>query len=145
MQILIQAYASLERKGIDHDDLHFAVCQFLRSKGSIRNPCAYLKRVAFHHRLMRSRSTLPAIPEGALVSTEGPATQAIADESRLLAHRIVESLPWRERRVIELHFFDGIPYDQISEQLGCSTAAVRGLIFRALKRASRSLRNWNTE
>lgn len=143
--MLIQAYKSLETTGIHHDDLHFAVYQFLRSKNPIQNPRAYLKKVAFHHRLMRLRTTLPAIPEGADFSTEGAAVQAIADESRLLAHRIVQSLPWRERRVIELHFFDGIPCDQISKQLGCSIAAVRGLIFRALKRASRSSRNWNAE
>jgi RNA polymerase sigma factor (sigma-70 family) len=48
-------------------------------------------------------------------------------------------LPERQRRVVEMHYFDRLRDEEISNQIGGSVAAVRVLRCRALKQLRRSM------
>jgi RNA polymerase sigma-70 factor (ECF subfamily) len=45
--------------------------------------------------------------------------------------RAIEELPERQREVVYMHKYREMEYTQIAEALGCSTPAIKSLIFRA--------------
>jgi RNA polymerase sigma-70 factor (ECF subfamily) len=66
------------------------------------------------------------------------AEQALVHEVRLREIRqAIESLPPKQRAAVLMHKYEGLGYDQIGKVLGCSTSAVKSLMFRAYE----SLRN----
>jgi RNA polymerase sigma-B factor len=63
-------------------------------------------------------------------STEG----GYADtEDRLMVERLMEGLPDRDRRVIELRFFEGRTQDEIATELGVSQSYLSRLLRRILR------------
>jgi RNA polymerase sigma-70 factor (ECF subfamily) len=40
-------------------------------------------------------------------------------------HRLVDSLPDREREIVDLHFYQGLPQDQVAELLGVEKTTVK--------------------
>lgn len=70
---------------------------------------------------------------GAVVTTLGaddPALAAIDD--RETVHRLLESLPERERTIVMLRFFRGMSQTQIAEEVGVSQMHVSRLLARSL-------------
>lgn len=62
--------------------------------------------------------------------TGGRAIAWAAEEPRDLDewtafHEAVAMLPAEEREVVDLHFYDGLPYEEVASVLGCSARTVR--------------------
>lgn len=81
--------------------------------------------------------------EQGLEGTDGPPEAAappeaeVLDEQRVRAARVrsaLASLPEQQREVIELHWFEESPYEEIATILGASVAAVRVRAHRGYER-----------
>lgn len=78
-------------------------------------------------------------PEGHAVDGDNlpePSTQA--DQERRLAgadvRTAVASLPAAQREVVQLHWFEGLPFPEVAEIVGASTSAVKVRAHRAYQR-----------
>ncbi|WP_406694260.1 sigma-70 family RNA polymerase sigma factor [Singulisphaera sp. Ch08] len=73
--------------------------------------------------------------EGLLAADQtSPSEGAVRDEEVLrLAHAIAR-LPEDQRRVVELHYLNGLTVADVAEQIGRTRPAAVGLLFRGLKR-----------
>ncbi len=76
--------------------------------------------------VLRRRGRRPEleIDEEVLAAPAGTASAANADE-RARVRRALEELPTEQREVIELHWFEDLPFNDIAVMLGCSAGAVR--------------------
>ncbi len=63
-----------------------------------------------------------------------PSERAVRGEELLLLARALSSLPQDQRRVVELHYLEGLPLAEIAEQIGRTRPMAVGLLFRGLKR-----------
>jgi RNA polymerase sigma-70 factor, ECF subfamily len=82
----------------------------------------------------------PVLKNLLLTSTPPPDAQMLADEKHAAIHAGLQSLAERYARVIELHTFEGLPFEEVARQLDCSTDAARKLHSRALNRLRQALR-----
>jgi RNA polymerase sigma-70 factor, ECF subfamily len=69
-----------------------------------------------------------------------PDAQAISDLEAFRVHRAVDSLPEREREVIELAYFSGLAQSEIAEQLELPLGTVKTRTRSALQRMAPMLR-----
>lgn len=93
--------------------------------------------------LYRSRSRRPVEPmddlgdvEPKSVNGEGPRNPAeivLESERRHEIRQVVSRLAPDQRQLVELHYFDGYRYDEISRLLGIPTTKVRGRLHRIRK------------
>ena len=144
---LLTAYHTLQRRGVHEDDLHDAIVELLPRQQFIRDPLAYLMRVAFRRRSRRMRRTPARMSDhkGSDRHSDSPFARLRQDEVREFVSSKVRNLPPRERRVVQMHFLDGLSCAQMAHRLACSLATVRNLIFRAQKRLACSLGSWNDD
>lgn len=79
---------------------------------------------------LRRRRPLPLDEEaiGMLVS-ELPRTEVSAVHTEL--YEAIEQLPGNHKRVIKLHYFEGMPYEQIAREMETTTGSVKGWASRA--------------
>jgi RNA polymerase sigma-70 factor (ECF subfamily) len=56
------------------------------------------------------------------------------DGRRERVHEALNQLSRSEREIIHLHYFSGLPYDQVARVLGISTQAVHGRMQRARRK-----------
>ena len=68
-----------------------------------------------------------------------PSQRAQRGEDLVRLAAALEELPAEQRRAVERHHLQGAPLAAIAEELGCSKAAVAGLLYRALKHLRRRL------
>ena len=68
-----------------------------------------------------------------------PSQRAQRGEDLVRLASALEELPAEQRRAVERHHLQGAPLTAIAAELGCSKAAVAGLLFRALKHLRRRL------
>ena len=108
--------------------------------GTITEPRAWLTTVVSRVCIDRLRSAQrrretyvgPWLPEPLLVDDDDPADRVAMAESLSLAFLVVlESLSPQERVAFVLHDVFGLPFDEVAEVLGKSSAAVRQLASRA--------------
>lgn len=71
---------------------------------------------------MRERKLTPAAPP-----------EAFADEEKEVVRKAIDRLPSRERRVLELRYFDGKNSSEIGEMLKMPAGTVRAVLFHALR------------
>lgn len=69
-----------------------------------------------------------------------PSQQAVRVEEVLRLAVSLAMLPEDQRRVVELHHLQGLPIAEVSAQVGRSSPAVVGLLFRGLKRLRELMR-----
>lgn len=86
--------------------------------------------------LERSSSRLESLLATDLTS---PSERAIRGEELRRLAEAIGGLPDDQRRVIELHYLNGLAVAEVAERIDRSRPAVVGLLFRALKRLRRSL------
>ncbi len=68
-----------------------------------------------------------------------PSQRAQRGEDLVRLAAALEELPTEQRRAVERHHLQGAPLAAIAGELGCSKAAVAGLLYRALKHLRRRL------
>ena len=68
-----------------------------------------------------------------------PSQRAQRGEDLVRLAAALEELPPEQRVAVERHHLQGAPLAAIAEELGCSKAAVAGLLYRALKHLRRRL------
>ena len=79
----------------------------------------------------------PSLPDlDARTPEEGVASLEMA--TRLQA--AIAGLPPKQRAALTLSRFDGLPYQEVANALGCTEGAVKALIFRATQTLKRDLR-----
>jgi RNA polymerase sigma-70 factor (ECF subfamily) len=70
-----------------------------------------------------------------------PSERAVRGEELLLLARALSSLPEDQRRVVELHYLEGLTLADIAQQIGRTRPMAVGLLFRGLKRLRELLRD----
>jgi RNA polymerase sigma-70 factor (ECF subfamily) len=87
----------------------------------------------------RHREHGPEVLQGVADGGCSPQEQAARDEQTARLAAALERLPVAYREVIQARFFDGLPFADIAERCGRSTAAVRVLCLRAVERLRREM------
>ncbi|MEO7125229.1 MAG: sigma-70 family RNA polymerase sigma factor [Nakamurella sp.] len=96
-------------------------------------PHAYVRRMIVNEYLSWRRRRRYSTPVGDVPE----AARSVDDHSANFAEReaiiaTLQRLPRRQRAVVVLRFYAGLPHDEIAAQLGCRTSTVRSQISRAL-------------
>lgn len=114
--------------------------------GMLRNPEAYLQRIARNMLIDRSRKRSGKIihvpiSDGAEIPVLPDQSYAIeADDMKRLYLNAVEALPPRTRQVFLLHRVDELSYKVIAEDLGLSIRTVEWHIAEAIMRIGTALK-----
>lgn len=133
-----------------HDAQDLAQEAYLRylqlpSTGVVRNPAAYLFRIAFNliteWRLRRDRSVVSCDSElleqqaDAAAQTAGPVEQLL---SRERLEKVLEQIPLTYRRVLLMSKCDGLSNEEIAQALNVTADTVTRYLGRALAFARRA-------
>lgn len=117
-------------------DIFRAAAKFDPRKGILK---VWVLQYAYHRAMHRKRHLVANHfyhLEGIEASIEDGSLRALASESpetKRLAEEILGKLKPRQRRVLELTYYDGLTAEEIAEQLGESVHAVRHDLHRSLK------------
>ncbi len=110
----------------------------LRAPGEVREPgavVAWLYRATTHHclNLLRHRRTGARLVERHLAPAPGQAPGHGGERAAALAEvrRLLARLPEEEGAAVVYHHLDGMTYDEVAAQLGCSRRKVGYLLERA--------------
>jgi RNA polymerase sigma-70 factor (sigma-E family) len=108
----------------------------LRRWDSLReldHPEAYLRRMIVNEHLSWRRKWARLVPRAEL-SEPRTADLHFADQHADRAELVIElnKLPRRQKTVLVLRYFEGLPDAEIAELLGCGTSTVRSHMSRAL-------------
>jgi RNA polymerase sigma-70 factor (sigma-E family) len=103
--------------------------------GELENPHAYVRKMVVNEYLgWRRRAARTAVrPEiHELVQPVADHADAHAERQQLLGE--LRRLPPKQRAVLVLRYYEGLPFGDIAELLGCGENAVRSNVSRALRR-----------
>ncbi len=106
---------------------------------SLDQPEAYVRRMIVNEFYSWRRKWARVIPRPAEEFADHDArTEPIADHANTVADRRtllgeIAKLPRKQRAVLVLRYYEGLPDAEIATTLGCSATTVRGYAFRALK------------
>jgi len=89
--------------------------------------------------LLRRRGRRPETDIDAEVIAAPATVPAAASDERDRVRRALEELPREQREVIELHWFEELPFNDIAAMLGCSAGAVRVRAHRGYVNMRKSL------
>jgi RNA polymerase sigma-70 factor (ECF subfamily) len=70
-----------------------------------------------------------------------PSERAVRGEELLRLAQALAGLPEDQRRVVELHYLQGLPVAEVAARIGRTRPAAVGLLFRGLKRLRELLRD----
>jgi RNA polymerase sigma-70 factor (ECF subfamily) len=119
----------------------------LRKGEEIRNPRAWIFRVAHNHGLKiraRQDTELPFAPEldtSLIANSSDPEKELVERERLLHFHRAVENLSEQQRRCLFLRM-EGLRYPEIGAALGISASTVGEFLRRAMERLRRVRADW---
>ena len=101
--------------------------------GDLDQPEAYVRRMIVNEFTSWRRKWARIVPRPSeeLDVDIDDESATIADRHTLLAE--IAKLPRRQRTVLVLRYYEGLPDSAIAATLGCSETTVRGYAFRALK------------
>jgi len=91
-------------------------------------------------RANRVRETLPLQAADGLPEHQGDLESMV--ETRRLARSLAETvrtLPGRQRIALVLRKYEGLPYDEVAETLGCSADTARAHVYQAMTKIRRRL------
>ena len=93
-------------------------------------------------RTSRQKRGVPArLTEGVLESATAPEVDESGDaETREKVRSAIQSLPDEYRLPLIMRYIDGADYGQITMQLGLSSGALRGLLYRGLQLLRRAVK-----
>ena len=99
------------------------------------HPEAYLRRMIVNEHLSWRRKWSRLVPQAELfepATTTGPPdfTDQHAERAALAAE--LDKLPRRQKAVLVLRYFEGLPDSEIADLLGCRASTVRSHVARAL-------------
>jgi len=97
------------------------------------HPEAYLRRMIVNEHLSWRRKWSRLVPQAELREPGGRAEHFAdqhADRAELAA--ALDKLPRRQKAVLVLRYFEGLPDTEIAEMLGCRASTVRSHMARAL-------------
>lgn len=120
------AYLLTGSTPVAEDVVQDAFVQLHRHRQRVSQPAAYLRTTvingcrAHHRRAGRERARFPELLRDAVV----PETPVVLDA--------LAALPYRQRAVLVLRFYEDRPDDEIASLLGCRRATVRSLVHRGL-------------
>ncbi|TFV69982.1 RNA polymerase sigma-70 factor [Blastococcus sp. CT_GayMR20] len=108
-------------------------------QAAVRDPRAYLVRIVTRQALNRLRTMARRredyvgewLPEPLLTSPDVAEDVELAESVSIAMLTVLETLGPTERAVLVLHEVFDVPYDEIAEAVGRSTAAVRQIAHRA--------------
>jgi len=131
--VLRRARLLLGNEADTQEALQEVFAALLRSPGEVRDPgavVAWLYRATTHHclnvlRRRRTGARLAAVAPAEPSATNGRG-QALAEVRSLLA-----TLPEEEGAAVVYHHLDGLTYEEVAGQLGCSRRKVAYLLERA--------------
>lgn len=110
---------------------------------TVHNPKAYcltLIRNACLDRLRRQKVKTTDIMSEAIVSDEKDSLYRLTKKEELSrVMKILDSLPERQRQVLKLRVFDGLPYNEISRKTGMNQLTLRVLLSNARKRIKQTI------
>ena len=100
---------------------------------SLEQPEAYVRRMIVNefYSWRRKWARIKPRPADELDSPQDDHATQIAERRTLLQE--IAKLPRKQRAVLVLRYYEGMPDAQIADTLGCSETTVRGYAFRALK------------
>lgn len=114
-------------------------CRLLRSYRGLSSLSTWLigiaRRMALDLLRKERPRDLPPPPAG-----PGPLEQLLHAESEAQVRAALDSLPPRERLILQLHYRDGLPYADIAGFLGVSANSVGPLLDRARGRLKSALK-----
>ncbi len=93
--------------------------------------CLNLKREYFRRRARKPEA--PLTLDGRSDPVQGAHDPVLAERGRQL-HAALASLPDTQRDVIELHWFQGLPFGEVAEVVGASVTAVKVRAHRGYER-----------
>ncbi len=83
----------------------------------------------------------PDLASKEISDAESPEEAIISKERRIFVEGEIETLPEKYRKIIELRYFMGLSYEEISEELSLPIGTVKTHIFRAKKLLNEILNN----
>ncbi len=100
---------------------------------ALEHPEAYVRRMIVNEFYSWRRKWARVVPRPAdeLDRAAPDHADAVTDRRTLLDE--VAKLPRKQRAVLALRYFEGLPDAEIASALGCAETTVRGYAFRALK------------
>jgi RNA polymerase sigma-70 factor, ECF subfamily len=91
---------------------------------------------------LRRRKPTDEIVEDAIVALDDPERSAVRSSQLEALSRVLRDLPEEQRIVWVLKEVSGYSYDEIADQVGSSTATVRGRLARARKNVIDGMQEW---
>ena len=106
-----------------------------------RDKRAVVREQSLEQFLERSASNL-----GSLLAADNPSPShnVQREETAVRVAKALDRLPYNQRETVVLRHFEDRSLEQIAAALGCSTAAVAGLIYRGLKSLRQQLEEGNS-
>jgi RNA polymerase sigma-70 factor (ECF subfamily) len=116
-----------------------------------RNLANAVRDLTRARRDVRKERSLQAALDNSACKLEGwlaagqssPSQKLVRHERALQLAEALAQLPETQREAVVLRHFQGLALEDIAAQLGCTTAAVTGLLQRGLKNLRRSLADWD--
>jgi len=106
----------------------------------LNNCCKHWRRESLHRRLGLLRADANPVPVEVVTSRfSSPSEELANSEERGLMARALNALPAKLRVVVAMHYFDGLPLNEIAQILGCRLGTVKSRLFNARKRLCRVL------
>jgi len=87
-------------------------------------------------RALRRAGRVPDAEEDydVVVSDTTPETEVAAQQRRQRIRQALNTLPWEQRAVVELTYYNGCPYQEIAEILDCPVDTVKTRMFHARRK-----------
>jgi len=106
----------------------------------LNNYCRHCRRKKLMSRLGFVQGDANSSQTRSVMSrNSSPAAEVANSEERELLRKAVDELPAKLRVVVALHYFDGLPLNEIAGILGCRLGTVKSRLFDARKRLCRTL------
>ncbi|MER7273760.1 SigE family RNA polymerase sigma factor [Dactylosporangium sp. NPDC000244] len=127
------AYVLTGDRGLAEDLVQNALVKaYLRWDGraAIERPEAYVRQIIVNEfvswwRRRSSREVVGPVPD----RSDGDHAEGVTERARI--RRVLSQLPRRQRAVLVLRYYEGLPDREIANLLGCAEGTVRSLATRA--------------
>lgn len=97
-------------------------------------------RQHFRHESLRKTASLSMVEDVAQPGEKAVASELSRSELAEITRAAMARLPERYRMILALRFYEGLPYNQVSDSLECSPLAARATLLRAKNALKRELR-----
>jgi len=96
----------------------------------------WVKKISYGKSIdfLRRNKVSMELDENDLVETETPYTKLVQDEKNQSVLKYLKNLPTEQRIILELKFFQGLTFQEISEETDLSTNTIKSRFYSALKK-----------